>query len=179
MSDTNILGFHVSNPSLILYIMCGVPGAGKSTKAKELADGGEIYSTDDRIEEAGDYNEFFAKMKRTKNFGPLGYMHKLNYKNACGAMDRGVNPIVIDNTNLSPKEARNYVEYALSLGYSDDNIRFIDVGIGGATAEELAERNTHGVPLDKIKSMIDKYNSNAPLTLDKVVNRVGVTQNIK
>lgn len=178
MSNTNILGVHVSNPSHILYIMCGVPGAGKSTKAKELADGSEIYSTDDRIEEAGDYNEFFAKMKKSGNFGPLGYMHKLNYKNACGAMDRGVNPIVIDNTNLSPKEARNYVEYALSLGYADDNIRFIDVGTGGATAEELADRNTHGVPLDKIRIMIKKYNANAPLTLEKVVNRVRVTKKL-
>jgi len=169
MSDLNRLGIKISRPTQVLYIMCGIPGAGKSTRAKELVKNGEIYSTDDRIEEGGDYKEFFAKMNKTKNFGALGYVHKLNYKKACVAMDKGVDPVIIDNTNLSPKEVRDYVKYALSIGYTDDNIKFIDVGTGGATAEELADRNTHGVPLDKIKSMIDKYNSNAPLTLEKVI----------
>ena len=107
--EKNSLGVHVSNPSHILYVMSGVPGAGKSTKAKELANGSEIYSTDDRVEEVGDYNEFFATMKKSGNFGALGRMHELNYKKACGAMDRGVNPIVIDNTNLSPSEPKQDV----------------------------------------------------------------------
>lgn len=58
---------------------------------------------------------------------------------------------------------------AFKLGYDDKNIKFIDIGTGGLSAEELAERNTHGVPLDKIKSMIQSYNSSKPITLNKVL----------
>lgn len=149
--------------------MRGVPGSGKSTKAKELANGGEIYSTDDRIEELGDYNEFFNNMVKSGDFSPLGKMHALNFKKASQAMGRGVNPIVIDNTNLSPAEPKKYIEYALSLGYADENIKFVEVGTGGVSAEELAKRNTHGVPLDKIKAMIQKYDAHSPMTLEKVI----------
>ena len=98
--EKNALGVHVSNPSQKLYIMSGVSGSGKSTKARELGTGGEVFSTDDRIEEVGDYNEFFANMIKSGNFGPLGKMHQVNYENAAKAMESGVNPIVIDNTNL-------------------------------------------------------------------------------
>jgi len=58
---------------------------------------------------------------------------------------------------------------ALEMGFDDNNIKFIDIGTNGLSAEELANRNTHNVPLDKIKSMIDKYNSHRPITLEKVI----------
>lgn len=168
--NKNYLGFEITKPSNVLYIMTGIPGAGKSTKSKELVGNGKIFSTDDRIENAGDYKDFFDTMKKNKNFNALSKMHELNYNLASKAMIKGVNPIIIDNTNLSPSEPKKYVEKALSLGYADSNIKFIDVGTGGASAEELADRNTHGVPLESIKSMIQKYNSHKPLTLEKVLN---------
>lgn len=168
--NKNYLGFEITKPSNVLYIMTGIPGAGKSTKSKELVGNGKIFSTDDRIENAGDYKDFFDTMKKNKNFSALSKMHELNYNLASKAMAKGVNPIIIDNTNLSPSEPKKYVEKALSLGYADSNIKFIDVGTGGASAEELADRNTHGVPLESIKSMIQKYNSHKPLTLEKVLN---------
>jgi len=168
--NKNYLGFEITKPSNVLYIMTGIPGAGKSTKSKELVGNGKIFSTDDRIENAGDYKDFFDIMKKNKNFSALSKMHELNYNLASKAMIKGVNPIIIDNTNLSPSEPKKYVEKALSLGYADSNIKFIDVGTGGASAEELADRNTHGVPLESIKSMIKKYNSYKPLTLEKVLN---------
>ncbi len=168
--NKNYLGFEITKPSNVLYIMTGIPGAGKSTKSKELVGNGKIFSTDDRIENAGDYKDFFDTMKKNKNFSALSKMHELNYNLASKAMIKGVNPIIIDNTNLSPSEPKKYVEKALSLGYADSNIKFIDVGTGGASAEELADRNTHGVPLESIKSMIQKYNSHKPLTLEKVLN---------
>lgn len=168
--NKNYLGFEITKPSNVLYIMTGIPGAGKSTKSKELVGNGKIFSTDDRIENSGDYKDFFDIMKKNKNFSALSKMHELNYNLASKAMIKGVNPIIIDNTNLSPSEPKKYVEKALSLGYADSNIKFIDVGTGGASAEELADRNTHGVPLESIKSMIQKYNSHKPLTLEKVLN---------
>lgn len=167
--NTNSLGVNVSRPNQVLIIMRGIPGAGKSTKAKELVGNGKIYSTDDRIEAEGDYREFFKKMIDSKDFGPLGRMHNLNFKMAKQAMKDGVSPVVIDNTNIKANEPKNYVEAALNMGYSDENIKFIEVGDSGLTAEVLSERNTHGVPLDKIKSMIQSYKSVGELTLEKVL----------
>lgn len=167
--EKNTLGVSVSRPTQKLVVMRGIPGAGKSTKAKELKDSGEIFSTDDRIEAQGDYNEFFSNMTKNKDFSPLGKVHGLNFKMAEKAMKEGVSPVIVDNTNIRPSEAKNYVESALRMGYADDNISFVDIGTGGLSAEELAERNTHGVPLDKIKSMIQAHKSVGPLTLNEVI----------
>jgi hypothetical protein len=84
-------------------------------------------------------------------------------------MKNGVTPVIIDNTNIRANEAKNYIESALTLGYSDDNIKFVEIGTGGLLAEELAQRNTHGVPLDKIKSMIQAYEAAGSMTLNKVL----------
>jgi len=176
----NSLGVSVTRPDQQLIVMRGIPGSGKSTKAKELVGNGIIHSTDDVIESTGDYNEFFAKMVANKDFSPLSKVHNTNFQNAISSMKNGITPVIIDNTNIRPAEAKNYVEAALNLGYSDDNIKFADIGTGGLSAEELAQRNTHQVPLDKIKSMIQAYESAGPLTLDKVLNAKSMhSQNTK
>ena len=168
--EKNSLGVSVTRPNQVLIVMRGIPGAGKSTKAKELKGNGEIFSTDDRIEAQGDYNEFFASMIASKNFEPLSKMHSLNFDMAKQAMSNGVSPVIVDNTNIKANEPKNYVEAALNMGYADDNIKFVDVGTGGLSAEELADRNTHGVPLDKIKAMIQSHKSVGPLSLKKVID---------
>lgn len=165
----NSLGVTVTRPNQTLIVMRGIPGSGKSTKAKELVGEGAIHSTDDLIESQGDYRKFFADMISSGNFGPLSEMHKQNYLNAINSMESGITPVIVDNTNIRPSEAKNYVESALKLGYSDDNIKFVEIGTGGLLAEQLAERNTHGVPLDKIKSMIQAYESAGSMTLNKVL----------
>ena len=166
----NSLGVSVNRPDQELIIMRGIPGSGKSTKAKELVGNGSIHSTDDVIEAIGDYNAFFANMVANKDFSPLSKVHNTNFQNAVTSMKNGTTPVIIDNTNIRPNEAKNYVEAALNLGYSDDNIKFVEIGTGGLSAEELAQRNTHGVPLDKIKSMIQAYEAAGPMDLQKVLN---------
>ena len=59
---TNSLGVAITRPNQELIIMRGIPGAGKSTKAKSLVREGVIHSTDDLIDATGDYRAFFAKM---------------------------------------------------------------------------------------------------------------------
>jgi len=167
--ENNFLGVNISKPNQVLIIMRGIPGAGKSTKAKALKGSGEIFSTDDRIKSQGDYREFFSNMIANKDFAPLSKMHTLNFDMAKQAMSNGVSPVIVDNTNIKANEPKNYVEAALNMGYADENIQFVDVGTGGVSAEELAERNTHGVPLDKIKQMIESHKGVGPLSLDKVI----------
>lgn len=166
----NSLGIIVTKPDQELIIMRGIPGGGKSTKAKQLVGNGVIHSTDDLIEANGDYNEFFANMVANSDFSPWGQMHKSNFNNAVTSMKNGISPVIIDNTNIRANEPKNYIESALNLGYDDNNIKFVEIGTGGLSAEELAQRNTHGVPLDKIKSMIQAYESAGPMTLGKVLD---------
>lgn len=172
----NSLGVTVTKPDQVLVVMRGIPGSGKSTKAKQLVGNGIIHSTDDLIESKGDYREFFANMVSNGNFAPLGQMHNLNFKNAVKSMQSGISPVIIDNTNIRPNEPKNYIEAALNMGYDDKNIKFVEIGTGGLSAEELANRNTHGVPLDKIKSMIQAYESAGPMTLEKVLNSKSMYQ---
>ena len=153
----------------MMIIMRGIPGAGKSTKAKELVGNGIIHSTDEVIEAMGDYREFFAVMVESKDYSALHEAHGTNFKNAKASMKAGISPVIIDNTHIKANEAKKYVVDALKMGYADANIQIVDVGTGGLDAEALFERGTHGVPLDKLKSMIDSYNSVGELTITKIV----------
>ena len=148
-----------------------VTGAGKSTRAKKLVGNGEIHSTDALIEASGDYRAFFEKMVESKNYMALGWKHKKNLKNATEAVANGVSPVIIDNTNIKHADAKAYVEMALELGLSDENIKFEDVGTAGLDAETLAGRNTHGVPLDKIISMMASHKAQGEITLESVLKR--------
>jgi predicted kinase len=169
-SNVNSLGVNVSRPNQVLILMRGIPGSGKSTTARQLAKGGVIHSTDDLIDAQGDYKSFFDNMKSTNNFSALSKMYSNNLKNAIKSMSDGISPVVIDNTNIRPSEMKSYVVAALELGFSDENIKFENVGTGGASAEELAKRNLHGVPLDKINQMIQSYNSFNQVKLKDILN---------
>lgn len=132
---------------------------------------GIIHSTDDLIEATGDYRGFFAKMIESGDFTDLSRMHSKNLSNAVKSMKDGVTRIVIDNTCLRVREMSDYIKAALELGYSDDNIQIVDID-SGLSAEELAERNTHGVPLDKIKQMMQTKKSVGVITLEMVVKYI-------
>ena len=166
---TNIKGVLITRPTQELVIMRGIPGSGKSTMAKSLVRKGRIHSTDDVIESQGDYDKFFTDMKESKDFSPLARAHSTNYKNIVKSISEGVSPVIVDNTNIKANEAKQIVVKALEMGLSDNNISIVDMGTNGLTAEVLADRNTHGVPLDKIKSMIESYKSVGNLTIKKIL----------
>jgi len=174
-TSKNSLGVIVTRPSQELIIMRGISGSGKSTKAKSLVKEGIIHSTDEVIESFGDYREFFAKMikaqeeKQENAFAPLHKAHGTNFRNAVNSMKSGISPVIVDNTNLKANEPKNYVVEALKMGYDDSNIKIVDVGTGGLDAEGLAKRNSHGVPLEKIKAMIESHKSVGELTLKKIL----------
>jgi predicted kinase len=167
--EKNALGVVVSRPTQELIVMRGIPGSGKSTKAKELVGEGIIHSTDDVIESQANYREFFAAMFEYKDFTPLSRAHSTNLKNAIKSLKEGLSPVIIDNTNIKQNESKAYVKAALELGLSDKNIKFVDIGTNGLSAEILAERNTHGVPLEKIQSLIESHKGQGLLTLKSVL----------
>lgn len=166
----NSHGVAITRPNQVLIVMRGIPGSGKSTKAKQLAgSNGVIHSTDDVIESQGDYNEFFEKMFASKDFSPLSKAHSTNLKNLIESLKNGLSPVILDNTNIKQNEAKDAVKAALEIGLDDKNINFEDIGTGGLSAQQLADRNTHGVPLDKIESMIASHTGQGPLTVASVM----------
>lgn len=169
----NILGIEVTKPNNQLIIMRGASGSGKSTKARELAfeNNGTIYSTDTTIEtDFGNYNKFFQDMIEKNDFSNLHKAHQKTLRYAKIAMKSDVPYIIIDNTNIKPWEPKEFVMYALNNGYADENIKIADIGDAGFTAEKLFERNTHNVPMDKIRSMVDSHKAHSPMTLEKIIN---------
>jgi len=169
-SEKNSLGVSVTRPNQELIVMRGIPGAGKSTKAKSLVGQGKIHSTDDVIEKSGDYLEFFAKMIATGDFSALSKVHSQNLKDAITSMKAGITPVIVDNTNIKQNEPKAYVVAALEMGFADNNIKFVDVGTAGLEATQLAARNTHGVPLERIEAMIASHTAQGPLTLKSVLD---------
>ena len=165
----NIFEVEISRPTQELIIMRGIPGSGKSTKANKIVAEGIIHSTDALVEATGDYNAHFAKMVELNDWSAHGRMHKRCFLDAKASMKEGISPVIVDNTNIKPKEARNYVEAALKLGLDENNIRVVDVGNGGCTAEELFKRNTHNVPLRVVERMMQSHASVGELTIDKIL----------
>jgi predicted kinase len=141
----------------IMYITRGISGSGKSTLVKTLAPPDNIFSTDDLFMINGEYK--FDPKK-------LGEYHKLNKIRVEEAMKKGISPIVVDNTNTQAWEIKPYVNLADQYGYEielkepDTSWRF--------DAKELAKKNTHGVPEEAIKRMIDRYQHD--LSVDDIRN---------
>lgn len=165
--EKNILNIDITRPTQILTIMRGISGSGKSTIAKTLVGNGIIHSTDTVLESMGDYKTICKEID--VNPAPLHRAHSTNLKNAVQSIIDGISPVVIDNTNLKMNDPKEYVVKALELGLSEQNIQIIDIGLNGFTAEELAERNTHGVSLDVIEKMIQMYKSVGPLSVKKIL----------
>lgn len=132
-----------------LYIMRGLPGSGKSTKAKELAGKlGKVFSTDDFFMQDGEYR-FDANR--------LPEYHRRNLDASTMAMRRGTGVVVIDNTNIEPWHFDKYVEAGRLYGYELEFVEFDPRNYSDAKLKELASRNTHRVPEAAIRSMKDKW----------------------
>tara|TARA_R110002126_G_C10490983_1_gene504766 strand:+ start:19655 stop:20119 length:465 start_codon:yes stop_codon:yes gene_type:complete len=145
-----------------LVMMRGIPGSGKSTKAQEIArkhleNGGRsvaICSTDDYHMEHGEY-VFKPKL--------LGEFHVKNQIRASGYMDKCIELVIVDNTNIKRKDMMVYINNGQSCGYEVEEVivgkdkLFPDMD---ASAHDFtnyidmcAARNTHGVPKDVIDRM--------------------------
>ena len=140
----------------ICYILRGLPGTGKSELAQAIMSGafptgfGAIFSTDDRFMVDGEYQ--FDPSK-------LGEYHAENLRLATEFMERfapHTTPAicVIDNTNTQHWEYEKYVEAAKENGFM---VQIISVDWKREDIPLYAERNSHGVPLEAIQRMADRW----------------------
>ncbi|KAI2656367.1 NEDD4-binding protein 2-like 2 [Labeo rohita] len=152
----------MTNISIIIIMLWGVPGSGKSTLGRELLStgpSGVILSTDDY---------FFQDNRYEFDSALLGDAHDWNQKRAEQAMLEGRSPIIIDNTNVKAWEMKPYVEMALDNGYRVD---FLEPDTRWKyDPAQLEKRNKHGVPRETIAKMLDGFER--PMNVDIVMNSV-------
>jgi predicted kinase len=130
-----------------LFLMRGLPGSGKSTLALQLADNDseKIFSTD----------EYWEVVENRFNGALLIQAHKWNQERTKDAMKKGITPIVIDNTNVVFRDALPYLEMAKAYGYHVE-IREPETP-WAKNPEILVKKNKHGVPIQTIQKMLNKY----------------------
>ncbi|MDE1925129.1 MAG: ATP-binding protein [Patescibacteria group bacterium] len=128
----------------IAYIMRGVPGSGKSTVAKRIADsGGVIHSTDSYFYKDGRY-QFDLSL--------LGEYHQKNLQVFSESVCKGVPVVVCDNTNVKREHWEPYAQVARNAGYI-----VAVVSLPHPEPSAAAERNTHQVPEHIIRRMIELW----------------------
>lgn len=90
-----------------LIIMRGLPGSGKTTLA--ITFGGKIFST----------NDFFTKEDGSYQFNPkeISLAHDWNQERVEDAMNKGIGPVVVDNTNIKYEHVEPYLKMAEAYGY--------------------------------------------------------------
>ncbi|KAM6150123.1 NEDD4-binding protein 2 [Erethizon dorsatum] len=134
---------------LVLVLLRGLPGSGKSFLARTLQEdnpSGVILSTDDYFYINGQY-QFDVKY--------LGEAHEWNHNRAKEAFEKKISPIIIDNTNLQAWEMKPYValsqkhKYKVLFREPDTWWKF--------KPKELARRNVHGISKEKITRMLEHY----------------------
>jgi len=143
-----------------LFICRGLPSSGKTYAANKLRKFLQvnnsdcfIFSTDDHwLDENGVYN-----------FQPqyLAKAHRWNRDRVATAMEKHVRNIVVDNTNTTLKEMKAYIDLARNNGYG---VTLVYPNTSWAwNVQECAKRNSHGVPLETIQKMFDRFEGHATI----------------
>lgn len=148
----------------ILILIRGLPGSGKSSLARRLVElgvdsrnyGDFIYSADDYFIRNGVYRYDPSRIAEA---------HHAAQQKAYASVKIGLSPIIIDNTNVQMWEMKPYAMMAVEYGYL---VEILEPPTPWAFDDkELARRNTHGVPRNKIKDMLLRYDRN--VTVQKLL----------
>lgn len=129
-------------------ILSGIPGSGKSTLAARLVSTAPVGSA--QICSADD---FHLDEKGVYRFDPkkIGEAHDRCLLKFLDWLDKGVENIIVDNTNLSSWEIAPYYRLGEAHRYSTKVVRI------WCDPLVAAQRNIHDVPLDRVFQMYQKF----------------------
>ena len=125
-----------------LYLLRGVPGAGKSTLAKSL--GGVHFETDTYFMENGEYKFDPTKLKDAHRWCQDSVNTAMILNHTAGLNET----IVVSNTFTQEWEMEPYFELAKTYDYKVFSL-IVENRHGGV--------NQHNVPEEKIQSMKDRF----------------------
>jgi len=120
-----------------LFLLRGLPGAGKSTLAKEI--GGAHFEADMFFMENGDYKFDVTKLKDAHNWCRHSVMD---------AMKAGEPKVIVSNTFTQEWEMEAYYLLAQELGYTVFSL---------VVENRHNGENAHGVPDDKLQIMENRF----------------------
>jgi hypothetical protein len=157
---------------------------------------GHVFSTDNyfipvtrEMRKSGEYvgpDDELAEYKSNWAIDKLHAAHSNNLREFKNAVDQWVTPVIVDNTNVKARDCRAYVQYAKDNEYEikieeptspwwKEYAPFLlDKQANSKKVAEFAQllfsKNKHGVPLDAIRGMLDKWQPN--LTVSKILGEV-------
>lgn len=138
--------------SKVMYIMRGLPGAGKSTLAQRLV---AHESKSHKVVVSAD--DYFTMPDGAYHFDParLGAAHGQCQQRAEGACKDGV-VVVVDNTNTTRWEMEPYLALARKYEYE---VQVVTVETT-LSSEDLAARSLHGITAERIQQMRAGWEAN-------------------
>ena len=177
-------------PKYDLYVMRGIQGSGKSTRAKELLEEyGKRFSIEGLTPEGHIFSadEFFYKILKPEqpdvyNFNPrfLEAAHKWNYLRIQDAMIAKKTPIILDNCNKALWEPRDVCilalahDYNVSFHYSQTDwwkeFEESPKKEYKRLAQVFSEKTIHSVPAWAIKNVMHSFVPREQFTLESVLN---------
>lgn len=146
----------IRNGTKVLILMRGVPGCGKSYLAKEILKYAvsENANPRDHIYSADDFfTDSRGRYMYDRNKIPLA--HEDTQKKVRERAGQGWSPLIVDNTNVKLWEMMPYVTSAVQNGYYVEIIQPMTPWC--KSAGKLAQKNSHGVPRERIMSMMDGF----------------------
>ncbi|MCD4776009.1 MAG: ATP-binding protein [Candidatus Aegiribacteria sp.] len=131
-----------------IYIMRGLPGAGKSTWAQENHPGAHVCSADSFFVDDDGVYRFDGTLISEAHASCLRQFAKI-LASMEESVENSPEVVVVDNTAIRAWEISPY--YNLARAYGHD-VRIVHVKCDTETAHS---RNIHGVPLERVEKMND------------------------
>ena len=136
-----------------ILINRGIPGSGKSESVFQYTRRNDIDISDTLVCSTDHYSECHGVY--VFDIERLGLFHRLNKEDVERACQREIHYIFVDNTNITWKEIKPYVEIGLEYGYS---IEILEPETEWRyDVDACFKRNQHEVPLETIQKMREKW----------------------
>jgi predicted kinase len=156
----------------VCVILRGLPGAGKSTLARQIVQDTVKENASNHIISADDFF-YNNKGKYMFDASKLEEAHNAAQRKFCKQASLGYSPLIVDNTNVKYWELFHYLQVASEKKYYIMTME--PATTWKFNVEKLAQKTLHSVPREKIKNMKDKYDRE--LDIREIIKAANISYN--